>query len=120
MILQGFRYFGCDLLTIERMRIREFRLRLKGATLRQLDRLRELSDLAILIRAAQAADSKGRYIVKTSKDLFDAEKQINRILGTREAVDAELFEIHERLLEYQKMKGASDGEDKGDQGSPEG
>ena len=90
-----------DFLTINRMTIPEFELRMKAAELKQLDRIHELHILAWAINQARATKRNGRPVFRTFRSFFDFEKQEKKILeweevGTVKPIHPEEKGVHEQ------------------------
>lgn len=66
------------------MTLREYQLRLKAYQLRKLDDRKEAIELEFMKRALKATEQKGDksvYVVKKVEDIFDYEKEEQKLLG---------------------------------------
>lgn len=93
------------------MTIAEYRLRMDVALLKHIDDLNLLAHHALFSRIAQSTDSKGKYVAKSVKDIFDADKAVIAMDSKRNTAQyRELFDIAKRLKEYREQEGEPDAE----------
>lgn len=79
---------------------------MEAEKLKQLDRLREYTTQAFIDRAMNATDKNGRYKVKTEKDLFDLDKEVDKIIrgGEPSREIGDLIKIANNLSEYREKR----------------
>lgn len=109
-MLDGLRHITDDLLSLKRMTISEFDLRMEAVTLRLADREEELAKLAIYIRRAQAHRKDGSYIKRDHSELFDI-KRIEKLIYNKEKIGKEfsrLLLITKNLEEYHQGRRLTD------------
>jgi hypothetical protein len=88
------------------MTIAEYRLRMDVAVLKHIDDLNLLAHQALFNRIAQSTDSKGKYVAKTVKDIFDADKAASAVSAAQKKTQyKELLKIAQRVKEYHAQKG---------------
>lgn len=75
---------------------------MKAVALQQADKLYTFAQSALFNRATQAADKKGKYLVKDVKDLVDIDKIEKEILGSEKGSDTfkQLRLVAERLRKH--------------------
>lgn len=106
-MIEGLRYLTDDLLALRRMTPKEYNMRMKAAMLRKVDAYQLATFMAFYNRQATNVDKSGKkYIVKSPKELYDADEIEKRILGNskKDAVYGELLKRAKRVAEYRRIK----------------
>ena len=86
---------------------------MEAIKLKQIDRLREHVTISFINRAMNATDKNGKFKIKKEEDLFNLDKEIEKILRVDEASGdiSELMKIANNLSKYRAMKGQQKGGD---------
>ena len=105
MIIIAMRYFGmADMHDIDRLTFRDFRLRMKAYSLRQLDKERDLAFLAWQMREVNATKQSGKnkrkYVYTRFDKFFEHEKYEARIKGEEKPSNG----MVERYKQYMRNK----------------
>lgn len=87
----------------------EYNMRMKAHQYKEIDRLQELNYHAWQTSRVVPAVDKDKYVIKEFTDLFDREKAIEEIEGTKKKEQDKTFDrLRERALrmeEFQKKGG---------------
>lgn len=87
----------------------EYNLRMKAYQYKEIDRLQELNYHAWQVARVAPAVDEDKYVIKEFKELFDKEKAIEEIEGTKKREQDKTFSrLRERALrmeEFQKKGG---------------
>ena len=108
------RYFDVDYLTIKRMSLMEYRLRMAACELRHMDHTETAARDALFHRHANAYKKSGEYIAKNIKDIYDKEEQERHVWRhlypeKQGAVFERLKKVAARVKEYEQKKGEAHG-----------